>query len=151
MTMVREISKTYLFIHHSMLILIPYVLKKDIYPYHIPNFNLIGELTIMKFIVSTFNPNKMVIDSNFDMEKRALSEEEFQALCFDAYSCVGYEDVALMLNVAHNKEPVKARIGDTLLFADMNKGVLEYSCIRICPPQTPLIREDEYLIDEEMI
>jgi hypothetical protein len=33
----------------------------------------------------------------------------------------------------------------------MNKGVLEYSCIRICPPVTPLIREDEYLIEEEMI
>ena len=105
----------------------------------------------MKFIVSTFNPNKMVIDANFDMEKRQVTEEEFQALILDAYSCVGYEDVALMLNVAFNKEPVKARIGDVILFADMNNGVLEYSCIRICPPETPLIREDEYLVDEEMI
>ena len=105
----------------------------------------------MKFIVSTFNPNKMVIDDNFDMEKRRLTEDEFHALCFDAYSCVGYEDVAVMLNVAFNKEPVKARIGDTILLADLNKGVLEYSCIRICPPQTSLIREDELLIDEEMI
>ena len=105
----------------------------------------------MKFITSTFNPNKMVIDDNFDMEKRELSEDEFHALCLDAYSCVGYEDVAVMLNVAYNKEPVKARIGDIILLADMNKGVLEYCCIRICPPQTPLIREDEYLIDEEMI
>ena len=105
----------------------------------------------MKFIVSTFNPNKMVIDSNFDMEKRELTEDEFLALCHGAYSCVGYEDVALMLNVECNKEPVKARIGDTILFADMNKGVLEYSCIRICPPEAPLIREEEYLVDEEMI
>lgn len=105
----------------------------------------------MKFIVSTFNPNKMVIEDNFDLEVRELEEDEFQALCFDAYSCVGYEDVALMLNVARNKEPVKARIGDVILFADMNKGVLEYSCIRICPPVAPLIREDEYLIEEEMI
>ena len=104
----------------------------------------------MKFIVSTFNPNKMVIDDNFDMEKRQLSEDEFLALCFDAYSCVGYEDVALMLNVAHNKEPVKARIGDIILLADMNKGALEYCCIRICPPATPLYREEEYLVDEEM-
>lgn len=106
---------------------------------------------VMKFIVSTFNPNKMVIDDNFDMEKRKLSEDEFHALCFDAYSCVGYEDVALMLNVAHNKEPVKARIGDIILFADMNKGELEYNCIRICPPETPFVREDEYLVEEEMI
>ena len=109
------------------------------------------EVRLMKFITSTFNPNKMVVESNFDMEKRSLTEDEFKALCFDAYSCVGYEDVALMLNVAHNKEPVKARIGDVILFADMNKGVLEYSCIRICPPETPLIREDECIIDEEMI
>lgn len=105
----------------------------------------------MKFIVSTFNPNKMVLDDNFDMEKRELSEEEFHALCLDAYSCVGYEDVALMLNVAFNKEPVKARIGDTLLFADMNNGVLEYSCIRICAPMTSLEREEELYADEEMI
>ena len=108
-------------------------------------------INLMKFIVSTFNPNKMIIEDNFDLEVRELEEDEFLALCLDAYSCVGYEDVALMLNVAHNKEPVKARIGDVILFADMNKGVLEYSCIRICPPVTPLIREDEYLIEEEMI
>lgn len=105
----------------------------------------------MKFIVSTFNPNKMVVPNNFDMEKRELTKDEFHALCFDAYSCVGYEDVAVMLNVAFNKEPVKARIGDTILLADLNKGVLEYSCIRILPPQTALIREDELIIDEEMI
>jgi UDP-N-acetylmuramyl tripeptide synthase len=81
----------------------------------------------MKFIVSTFNPNKMVIDDNFDMEKRQLSEDEFLALCFDAYSCVGYEDVALMLNVAHNKEPVKARIGDVILLA--GKGHEDYQVV----------------------
>ena len=62
----------------------------------------------MKFIVSTFNPNKMIIEDNFDLEVRELEEDEFLALGLDAYSCVGYEDVALMLNVAHNKEPVNA-------------------------------------------
>ena len=107
----------------------------------------------MKFIVSTFNPTKMVIDSNFDLEVRELTEDEFLALCLDAdsYSCVGYEDVALMLNVAHNREPVKARIGDEILFADMNNGVLEYSCIRICAPMTQLEREEELYIEDEMI
>ena len=105
----------------------------------------------MKFIVSTFNPNKMIIDKNYDLRVHELNEEEFQALILDAYSCVGYEDVAIMLNVAYNKEPVKARIGDTILFADMNKGTLEYSCIQICPSEFPLIREEELIIDEEMI
>ena len=93
----------------------------------------------------------MIIDKNYDLRVHELTEDEFLALCLDAYSCVGYEDVAVMLNVAYNKEPVKARIGDTILFADMNKGTLEYSCIQICPSEFPLVREDEYLIDEEMI
>jgi len=105
----------------------------------------------MKFITSTFNPNKMILDNDFDLRVHTLTEEEFHALCYDAYSCVGYEDVAVMLNVAYNKEPVKARIGDTILLADMNKGTLEYKCILITPSEYPLIREDEYLIDEEMI
>lgn len=105
----------------------------------------------MKFITSTFNPNKMVLDKDFDLRVHTLTEEEFHALILDAYSCVGYEDVAIMLNVAYNKEPVKARIGDIILLADMNKGTLEYKCIQITPSEFPLVREDEYLIDEEMI
>lgn len=106
----------------------------------------------MIFIVSTFNPNKMVLDKDFDLRVHELSKEEFLTLCLrpDAYSCVGYEDVALKLNVAYNKEPVKARIGDVILFADMVNGTLEYSCIQICPSEFPLVREDEVLIDEEM-
>ena len=93
----------------------------------------------------------MVMEDNFDLRVHTLTEEEFHALCYDAYSCVGYEDVALMLNVAYNKEPVKARIGDIILLADMNKGNLEYKCIQICPSEFPLYREDELAyIDEEM-
>ena len=105
----------------------------------------------MKFIVSTFNPNKMIIEDDFDLKVHKVTEEEFLTLCLDAYSCVGYEDVALMLNVAHNREPCKARIGDTILFADINSGTLEYSCIQIYPPEFDLVREEEYLVDEEMI
>lgn len=103
----------------------------------------------MKFIVSTFNPNKMVVNDDFDLEVRKLPEEDFLCECIDAYSCVGYHDVADMLNVAYNKEPVKARIGDVILLADMNKGNLEYSRIRICP-RFPS-GADELYADEEMI
>ena len=104
----------------------------------------------MKFIISTFSP-KMFIEQEFILNWHKLSEDEFHALILDAYSCVGYPDVALMLNVAHNEEPVKARIGDVLLLADMNKGKLEYWCIQICPNDHPLLRADELMIDEEMI
>ena len=107
--------------------------------------------TIMKFITSTFNPNKMILDNDFDLRVHTLTEEEFHALILDAYSCVGYEDVALMLNVAYNHEPVKARVGDIILLADMNKGNLEYKCIQICPSEFPLMREDEIYAEEEMI
>ena len=105
----------------------------------------------MKFITSTFNPNKMIVGDEYDLRIHKLTEEEFHALMLDAYSCVGYPDVALMLNVAHNKEPVKARVGDIILLADMNNGKLEYSCIQVCPSEFPLLREDELIIDEEMI
>jgi len=105
----------------------------------------------MKFIISTFSP-KMFIEADFDLKWHRLSEDEFQALIYDAYSCVGYEDVAGMLNVAHNKEPVKARTGDILLLADLSNGVLEYWCIQICPSESPLVRAEELeFLEEEMI
>ena len=74
------------------------------------------------------------------------------AASYDAYSCVGYEDVAKILNVAHNKEPAKARIDDWLLLADMSNGALEYWCIHIVPSEAPLVRADELeYLEEEMI
>ena len=94
----------------------------------------------------------MFIEQDFDLKWHRLSEEEFHALIFDAYSCVGYEDVATMLNVAYNPESVKARVGDILLLADLNKGKLEYWCIQICPSESPLIRTEEIeYLEEEMI
>ena len=103
----------------------------------------------MKFIISTFSPS-MFIENDFDLRWHKLTEEEFQALSYDAYSCVGYPDVATMLNVAHNKEPVKARIGDILLYAQLSNGNLEYYCIQVCPSEFPLVRTEELLLDEEM-
>ena len=103
----------------------------------------------MKFIISTFSPS-MFIESDFDLRWHKLTEEEFQALSYDAYSCVGYPDVATMLNVAYNKEPVKARIGDILLFAQLCNGNLEYYCIQVCASEFPLVRTEELLLDEEM-
>lgn len=105
----------------------------------------------MKFIISTFSP-KMFIESDFDLKWHKLTEDEFHALMLDAYSCVGYQDVATMLNVAHNKEPVKARVHDILLLADLTNGNLEYWCIQVCPSETPLIRTEELeFLEEEMI
>jgi hypothetical protein len=104
----------------------------------------------MKFIISTFSPT-MFLESDFDLRWHKLTEEEFQALAYDGYSCVGYPDVAKLINVAYNREPVKARVGDILLLAQLSNGTLEYYCIQVCPSEFPLIRADELYADEEMI
>ena len=103
--------------------------------------------TFMKFIISSYSPN-MIQANDFSLDWHSLSEE-FQALIYDAYSCVGHEDIANAINVAHNKEPVHARIGDILLYANMERGVLKFYCILICNSIRDLVREEELL--EEMI
>ena len=107
----------------------------------------------MKFIISTFSPKIFsLIVSDFDLKWHRLNHDEFMAAIYDAYSCVGYEDVANILNVTHNKEPAKARIDDWLFLADMSNGVLEYWCIQICPSESPLVRaEEREFLEEEMI
>ena len=95
----------------------------------------------MKFIISSFSPN--MIQGDFSLDWHEVSEPEFQALIFDAYSCVGHEDIANSINVAHNKEPVHARIGDVLLYANLERGQLKFYCILICNPIRELIREEE--------
>jgi hypothetical protein len=72
-----------------------------------------------------------------------LSEDEFQSLAYDAYSCIGAEDVATLTGFAYNKESVKARPGDILLLADWDNGDLVYYCIQIVESETPLFREEE--------
>ena len=109
----------------------------------------------MKYIISTFSPKIFSqLEGDFDLKWHRLTEDEFHALMLDGYSCVGYEDVATMLNVAHNPEPVKARADDTLLLADLNNKTktMEYWCIQVCPSDSPLLRSEELdYIEEEMI
>jgi hypothetical protein len=96
----------------------------------------------MKFVISSYSPN-MIQANDFSLDWHQLSESEFQALLYDAYSCVGHEDIASAINVAFNKEPVHARIGDILLYANMERGVLKFYCILVQHSQRDLIREEE--------
>lgn len=100
----------------------------------------------MKFITSSFSPN-MIISNNFDDEWRELTEEEFRALIIDAHSCVGHEDIAEILNVKYNKEPIKARYNDILLYANMERGVLKFYCVRILEPLREPTREYEDILE----
>ena len=96
----------------------------------------------MKFIISSYSPN-MIQANDFSLDWHELSEEEFQALIFDGYSCVAHEDIAQAINVAHNKEPIRCRPGDILLCANMERGVLKFYCILVCDTHRELIREEE--------
>lgn len=96
----------------------------------------------MKFIISSLSP-KMFPKEDFDLKWHHLNEEEFQALAYDGYSCIGHEDIANLIGFAYNKESVKSRIGDVLLLAELDKGVLRFYCIQVCKSSTPLLREEE--------
>lgn len=96
----------------------------------------------MKFIVSSLSPN-MFPKVDFDLKWHHLSEDEFQALAYDGYSCVGAEDIAEAIGFAYNKEVVKSRIGDVLLLVQLSKGVLRFYCIQVCESSSPLLREEE--------
>lgn len=80
-----------------------------------------------------------------------ITEEEFQALAYDAYSCIGQEDIAELTGFAYNKESVKARPGDILLVANKYKGTLKFHCLRVMEAESPLYREEELYAEEEMI
>jgi hypothetical protein len=96
----------------------------------------------MKFIVSSLSP-AMVNLNDFAWVFHEVSEEEFQALTFDAYSCVGHQDIADALAVAYNKEPVHARPNDILLYANLERGVLKFYCIQVLQTWSILQREIE--------
>jgi hypothetical protein len=93
----------------------------------------------------------MIMANDFTEDWHRLSEDEFTAIAFDAYSCIGAEDVAKLTGFAYNKEPVRARIGDLLLLADYANGTFVFWCIKIRQCDTPLLREEELEYSEEMI
>ncbi|MBP5421755.1 MAG: hypothetical protein J6Y78_04840 [Paludibacteraceae bacterium] len=94
----------------------------------------------MKFIISSLSPG-MVQHGDFMLSFHEVTDEEFQALIYDGYSCVGHQDIADAINVAHNKEPVHARPGDVLLYANMERGVLKFYCIQVLQSLNVLERE----------
>ena len=98
----------------------------------------------------------------WDMKCHKLSEEEFRALSYGAHSCINQKNLADILGVEYNPEHVSLRPGDVLLIAHVKgKGrlprhvdsipsnmVLEFYCYQILESETPLIREEEILMEE---
>ena len=104
----------------------------------------------MKFIVSSISP-AMFIDKEYSTIVHELTKEEFFALAYDGISHIGHEDIAEITNFAYNKQPVQARIGDVLLVAQKYRGVLTFYCIQVVECISPLFREEELYIEEELI
>jgi hypothetical protein len=104
----------------------------------------------MKFIISSLSPN-IFIDKEYALIVHELDDEEFQQLAYDGISHIGHEDIAKIVNFAYNKTPVQVRIGDILLMAQKYRGVMKYYCMQVVENPTPLIREEELYIEEELI
>ena len=103
----------------------------------------------MKFIISSFSW-EMFDQPNITVDRYSLSEEEFQMAILDGVSHVGHEDIAQLINVAYNKQPVHARIGDVLLYANKCKGVLKFYLLIPRENDVSIYREEE-LYAEEML
>lgn len=103
----------------------------------------------MKFIVSSISPG-MFIDKNYTLIVHELTEDEFQAIAYDGISHIGHQDIAEATNFAYNKQPVQVRIGDILLVAQKYRGVLTFNCIQVVECSSPLFREEELYIEEEV-
>lgn len=100
----------------------------------------------MKFITNTFSLN-MLVNTNVCLLNHNLTEDEFQALCAGAESCIGDEKIAKALNLPHNPEGIKARVGDIILTAYYRAGTLNFNCMQILEQENPLER---ILCEEEV-
>ena len=92
----------------------------------------------------------MFIGKDYDLKVHELTEDEFHAIAYDGISHIGHHDIAEITNFAYNKTPVQVRPGDILLVAQKYHGVLRFHCIQMFESESPLFREEELLIEEEV-
>lgn len=99
----------------------------------------------MNYITTSISLS-MVQSNDYNLKIQRLTSDEFKLLIDGAYSCVGYQDVADILGIEYNKEPVKARPGDILYVANLQQGNLKYYQVEVNEP-----RQMNYKLEEEMI
>lgn len=103
----------------------------------------------MKFIISSMSLG-FFLAKDFLLDVHEITEEEFQALAYDGISHIGHEDIAEVTNFAYNKTPIQVRPDDVILVAQKYRGVLTFHIMTVLEG-SPLIREEELFIEEEMI
>ena len=74
----------------------------------------------MKYLVNALSINMVDIevrDNRFQFDCDPISEEEFEEIKLDYESYIGHPDVAKILGVKYNREPVVFGLGDEGLLA----------------------------------
>lgn len=77
----------------------------------------------MKYISNAFSI-QMLRNPHSLITVHELAYDEFKALSYGAYSCVGHLDLAQLINVKYNRESIKLNPGDVLYVAQTWGGRL---------------------------
>ena len=85
-----------------------------------------------KYITSSFSNNMWQESANVLLQEE-LNENQFRKEIIDGFSCVSAEDIAELLNVAVNKQTVKARHGDIVYNVTKEQGEYRFYKIRVMP------------------
>lgn len=117
----------------------------------------------MIFITSSWSET-MLMGSNTLVDLRKIDEELFKKLAPTAYSCIDKKNLAKILGVNFNPEPVQLRPGDSLLKVLIKGGklppyaeelpenvFLEFYCYTVFDQNTHVITEknEEKVLMEE--
>lgn len=102
----------------------------------------------MKFITNSFSP-LMLESASVDLKIHELTIDEFEAISKGGQSYLQQLDVAEILGLPINTRPVRARAGDIILEALLQRnGTMRFYCIQILESEAPLLRSYETIEEE---
>lgn len=104
----------------------------------------------------------MVVGGHHIIDMKELSKDMFDKYSHYAHSCMNKPNLAMILGIEYNPEPVKLRAGDALITVQIKGGklspydkelpedvVLEFYCYNVYSPSTHVIIEKESIKMEE--
>ena len=75
----------------------------------------------MKYVSNNFSPKMLKGKGAHIVSFKQISQETFDQKTKDAYSIIGHEDIAKLLNKPYNRESIQLEQGDELYIALCNK------------------------------
>ena len=79
---------------------------------------------MMKYVSNNFSPKMLKGKGAHIVSFKQISQETFDQKTKDAYSIIGHEDIAKLLNKPYNRESIQLEQGDELYIALCNKARL---------------------------